>query len=133
MLGTAAVESGLGFLLHLHHKGHHGIGIYQIQPDDHHALWDEWLAFQPDLASLVRGLASQHDFLKQPDAELATNLRYATAIAWLLYERRGLKLPRHADLAELASAWLNYYPSVRHVRTAHSFCEAWLQEKNLAA
>jgi hypothetical protein len=39
------------------------------------------------MASLVRGLASQHDFLSQPHAELATNLSYATAIAWFMYTR----------------------------------------------
>ena len=61
-----------------------GLGIYAISPESHTALWDEYLAFQPDLASTVRGLASQRAFLENPHAELATNLVYASAIAWLL-------------------------------------------------
>ena len=40
-------------------------GVYQIQADTHQKIWDEYLAFDPDLASCVRGLASQHLFLKQ--------------------------------------------------------------------
>jgi len=43
------------------------------------------LAFHPDLASRIRGLASQRAFLEDPHSELATNLCYATAIAWVMY------------------------------------------------
>jgi hypothetical protein len=61
-----------------------GLGLYQITPESHTALWDTYLAFDPDLASKVRGLASQREFLVHPHAELATNLVYASAIAWLM-------------------------------------------------
>ena len=64
---------------------HQGLGIYQISSEQHRNVWDQFLAFQPDLASKVRGLASQHQFLKDPDSELITNLRYSTAIAWMLF------------------------------------------------
>ena len=64
---------------------HQGLGIYQITTLQHRLIWDKYLAFQPDLASQVRGLASQHQFLKDPDSELITNLRYSTAIAWMLF------------------------------------------------
>ena len=66
-------------------ESHQGLGIYQISSEQHRSVWDSYLAFQPDLASLVRGLASQHQFLKAPDSELITNLRYSTAIAWMLF------------------------------------------------
>ncbi|MDN3639609.1 hypothetical protein QWY82_12450 [Simiduia curdlanivorans] len=61
-----------------------GLGVYGITPGQHRALWDTYLIHHHDLASQVRGLASQRAFLIHPDEELITNLRYATAIAWLL-------------------------------------------------
>jgi len=67
-----------------------GLGIFHITPVQHRDIWDKYLAFNPDLASQVRGLASQRAFLSNPDNELQTNLSYCTAIAWLLYERSNL-------------------------------------------
>lgn len=64
-----------------------GMGLFHITPSQHRDLWDRYLAFKPDIASRVRGLASQRAFLSNPDSELQTNLSYCTAIAWLLYQR----------------------------------------------
>ncbi len=67
-----------------------GLGIFHITPLQHRDIWDKYLAFNPDLASRIRGLASQRAFLSDPDNELQTNLSYCTAIAWLLYDRSNL-------------------------------------------
>lgn len=81
LLGTAAQASGFNpFASHAT-----GIGLYQISAQQHRSAWDDYLAFRPDLASKVRGLASQHQFLKDPDLELKTNLIYSTAIAWIVF------------------------------------------------
>lgn len=56
-------------------------GIYQISCAQHRRVWDNQLARDPDLASRVRGLASQRRFLRNPDQELTLNPGYATAIA----------------------------------------------------
>jgi hypothetical protein len=62
------------------------------------------------MASLVRGLASQHDFLAQPHAELATNLSYATAIAWFMYARHEeFSLPKSNDIEAIARLWKRFY------------------------
>jgi hypothetical protein len=66
------------------------LGIFHITSGQHREIWDKYLAFDPDLASRVRGLASQRAFLSDPDSELQTNLSYCTAIAWLLYQRSSL-------------------------------------------
>ncbi|MDX1734054.1 MAG: hypothetical protein R3228_06800 [Halioglobus sp.] len=66
-----------------------GLGLFHITAAQHRDLWDRYLAFNPDLASRVRGLASQRAFLSDPDNELQTNLSYCTAVAWLLYQRAG--------------------------------------------
>lgn len=103
LLGTAAKASGLGF--HLKTSDSKGIGLYQITPQQHLSIWDHYLVHNPDLASKVRGLASQREFLASPDAELATNLSYATAIAWMIYRRELEQLPRANHLRRQAQCW----------------------------
>jgi hypothetical protein len=92
---TPAAES---FLLHtaintpdvgLFSSRQEGLGLFHITAAQHRDLWDRYLAFNPDYASRVRGLASQRAFLSDPDSELQTNLSYCTAIAWLLQKRAG--------------------------------------------
>ena len=107
LLGTAAQESGLGF--HLKVDRSQGLGIFRISPRTHTNIWDKYLINHPDIASAVRGLASQHEFLSNPHAELATNLRYATAIAWLIYRRANKTLPEADDIQALGEYWARYY------------------------
>jgi hypothetical protein len=66
------------------------LGIFHITSAQHRDIWDKFLAFNPDLASRIRGLASQRQFLSDPDGELKTNLSYCTAIALLLYQRANI-------------------------------------------
>lgn len=77
-----------------------GLGLFHITAAQHRDLWDRYLAFNPDLASRIRGLASQRAFLSDPDSELQTNLSYCTAVAWLLLHRSGGTLEQPA--AEMA-------------------------------
>jgi hypothetical protein len=89
-----------------------GIGIYKIRKDIHHRVWDEFLAFDADLASKVRGFASQREFLANPDMELAINLGYATAIAWGVYALNQAVLPDDEnDHQALAHCWHQYFCS----------------------
>lgn len=105
LLGTAAQESGLGQNL----KEGRLAGIYHISPAAHRAVWDKYLINQPEIASTVRGIAGQHSFLKDPHGELISNLKYATAIAWLIYKRTGKNLPQHCSLEDLARFWYRYF------------------------
>ena len=68
-----------------HPQQQSGLGPFDNAPSLHQTVWDRYLAFHPDLASRIRGLASQRAFLEDPHSELATNLCYATAIAWVVY------------------------------------------------
>ncbi len=101
LLTTAAMESGFDPLC----TRHGGIGIFQINPQQHRQIWDQHLAFEPDCASRVRGLASQHRFLQDPDQELRSNLSYATAIAWLMYRRCGVEVVDDASPDLLCELW----------------------------
>ncbi|MAD43426.1 MAG: hypothetical protein CMI02_16935 [Oceanospirillaceae bacterium] len=59
--------------------------LYPVDAALHQKVWNQCLAFEPDLASKIRGLASQREFLNNPHIELQTNLSYATAIAWAVF------------------------------------------------
>lgn len=101
LLATANFQSGLGQQL----QRNQGIGIYGITAEQHTEVWDHYLALDSDLASQVRGMASQHEFPKAPHSELLTNLSYATAIAWMIYRYRRVKIPDANDPATFARCW----------------------------
>ncbi len=106
LVGTAAQASGLGIQL----NSAFGFGLYQISANLHVQVWDCFFAFDADLASTVRGMASQRDFLQQPHLELTTNLRYATAVAWGVYALKQAEIPLEADnLDALSRCWHQYF------------------------
>lgn len=133
LIGTAAQASGLGSQL----GSGRGYGIYQVDANLHQTVWDCFLAFDPDLASAVRGLASQREFLCQPHVELTTNLSYATAIAWSVYAHSGAEIPQDADNIEsLARCWHQHFCqdlslSSRHFVTTYQ--NLIMHEKAIAA
>ena len=86
LLKAAVDAPELGLFSH----GKGGLGLFHITTAQHRDIWDRYLAFRPEMASRIRGLASQRAFLSDPDGELQTNLSYCTAIAWLLYQRANL-------------------------------------------
>ncbi|MCL6415760.1 hypothetical protein MIB92_08860 [Aestuariirhabdus sp. Z084] len=108
LVGTAAAESELGDQLC---DDHGGLGLYRISAEVHQRVWDDYLVHFPDQASLVRGMASQRQFLCNPHQELIYNLAYATAIAWFNYLRCGANLDGvdARDTNTLANIWWHYY------------------------
>ena len=101
LLGTACHESLGGF--YLVQEGGPALGIYQIEPDTHFDIWDNWLAYRPEVASRVRGMASQHLAFEQ---DLVSNLRYQTAIARLVYWRSSFQWPSdERDIEAYARIW----------------------------
>lgn len=105
LLGSAACQSQLG-----EHPGlFQHFGLWQLSSEQHRALWDGFLAHDPDLASRIRGLASQHAFLENPDLELCVNLRYACALAWMQVVRAARVPALNADLPSLAHTWCKVF------------------------
>jgi hypothetical protein len=107
LLGTAAQESQLGF--RMQSDTDNGLGLYNISAYTHTQVWDKFLITDPELASRLRGIASQQQFLKSPHSELISNLSYASGVAWMIYKRCHLKLPDSSNIHELAKCWFNYY------------------------
>lgn len=125
LLGTAAVETRLKPLgVYGENNVVGGIGLYNITQQQHLDIWDNYLAFDPDLASQIRGLASQRTFLTNPHDELNTNLAYATAIAWCIYKRANLSLS--GDCTQyLASCWSRYFRHQRSTSNQKDFCSVY--------
>jgi len=116
LLGSAAQASGLGMELH----SAAGVGVYKIKQELHHRVWDEFLAFDADLASKVRGFASQREFLANPDMELAINLAYSTAIAWGVYALNKADVPQNEnDCDALAQCWHQYFCNDPQLKPEH--------------
>lgn len=106
LLGTAAGESQF----HIFRDDGKPGGLFNISDERHHAIWEQHLAKNPDLASKIRGLASQRQFLDNPNHELCTNLAYATAIAWAIYDQHGFDdLPNETDIHAMMAFWIEYF------------------------
>jgi hypothetical protein len=118
LLGIAASQSSLGAEL----DSHRGHGLYGIPELRHRYIWDSYLALDPDLASRVRGLASQHAFLSSPHLELTVNLRYSTAIAWLMIEAHNHSLPSEDDSLGMARIWRTVFQPQGRLK---DFVNAW--------
>ncbi|MFD2230507.1 hypothetical protein [Alkalimarinus sediminis] len=125
LLGTAAVETQLRPLgIYSRVDEICGIGLYSITQQQHLDIWDNFLAFDPELASQIRGLASQRSFLTNPHEELNTNLAYATAIAWCIYKRARCLLSG-SDVNDLASCWSRYFRHQDSTKSLALFCDSY--------
>jgi len=116
-------------------KSKSGLGPYKIDRSSHLKIWDDYLAFDPDRASTIRGLASQKAFLQDPHLELITNLAYATAIAWTIYQRNKVTLPSAEDLTGLSTCWEKYFATAHNSQrpSGHADqCEHTLQPRAAA-
>lgn len=119
LTGTALVES---FRMGTPPSERQGLGIYQITAIKHCEIWDKYLVQFPDLASQVRGFASQQQFLKNPHSELMGNLGYATAVAWMIYRAKGIDTYQSTDLLRLAQLWSMHFDNgTGCLRTVEAF------------
>lgn len=124
LTATAAQESRLGS--QLYSGPNKGMGLYRMTAVKHWELWDKYLVGFPELASRQRGLASQQQFLRNPDSELITNLSYCTGIAWMVYRRAGIDTSRPVELAVLAQLWASHFDNgTQSVRATDDFIHAY--------
>lgn len=101
LLGTAIQESGLR---HLHQIGGPALGVFQIEPFTHQDLYANFLSYRPQLRWRLNRISPERD-----DEQLIYNLRYAAAVARLLYYRAPEALPDEGDVEGQAEYWKRYY------------------------
>lgn len=101
---TACVESRCGY--YLRQIAGPAMGIFQMEPATHKDLWDNYLAFHPELAEIVQRMA----VTCQAD-EMVWNLNYATAMARIHYWRVKHPLPDTSNTRGLAQYWKAHYNS----------------------
>jgi hypothetical protein len=87
----------------------HGLGLYHITAGKHLELWDKYLVRDPELASQVRGLASQQAFLQSPHQELVGNLSYSSAMALMIYRAAGAVVNPDMTLEQAAELWATHF------------------------
>lgn len=103
LLGTAVQESRLEYMKQL--RGGPALGFYQIEPFTLTDLYNSYLDYRP------AWLTKMNHYQGNDSRELAVvgNLRYATAVARMLYYRVPEKLPEDEDVPGLARYWKLYY------------------------
>ena len=104
VLGTGYKESGY---IHDHQLGGGpALGFWQMEPRTHDDIWDNFLAYRPDLKAATERAAGQPN----PTAELlVTNPVYAALMCAIQYYRSPLILPRAFDAFGQASMWKQAY------------------------
>ena len=108
LLGTACVESNLGEKLKQSGDGP-GLGVFQIEPKTHQDVWVNFLSYRAKLVSMVESFVGKFTEEHPPHELLGYNLRYATAIARIIYLRNAEQMPKHDDVLALAKYWKKHY------------------------
>ncbi len=125
MLGTALVESDLTYLRQ--HPTGPAIGMWQMETATHDSLWKNHIAFRPVLRKQLLGVSCVATRDAEParvDANvMAYNLRYACAMARVLYRSKPDPLPE--TLEDAADYWKTHYNTPLGKGTPEKFIEAW--------
>jgi len=109
LMGTASQESRLGhYIVQL--GGGPALGIYQMEPDTHQSIWDNYL-IKPEkweLRKIMISMLVEDNYGDYPDEwEMVINLRYSTAMARIRYWYVPEALPE--DIEGQAAYWKRYY------------------------
>ena len=104
VLGTAIVESRLSFIKQL--GSGPALGLWQIEPDTHRDVYDNFLDYREGLYDQVIGLSAPGQTFEE---NLTSNMQYGAAICRLCYYRAPEALPDEGDLKGQARYWKRYY------------------------
>lgn len=101
---TCAVESLGGTFIH--QVGGPALGIYQMEPNTHNDIWQNHIS--PN-GSLTMRLMSNFNISKPSEEVLIYDLRYATAMTRIFYERIKEPLPSASDENAIWEYYKKYY------------------------
>lgn len=107
ILGTAAVESDMGYFL----KQNNGTaeGIYQMEPGTHTDIWINYLMYHQNIASIMMEYLGSESLILASANQMISNLNHMTIMTRIHYLRVPEKLPEANDIAALARYWKKYY------------------------
>jgi hypothetical protein len=125
MLGTAIQESGLS--ARVQYGGGPALGLFQMEPNTHNDIWNNFLKYRSALAAAVQAFLAGSP---QASATLQNNDRYAAAMARVHYNRMGQivgkePLPKAGDIPGMAAYWKAYYNTPQGGGTAAQFVGNW--------
>lgn len=125
LLGTALCESELKFLRQRVDGGFgRAVSLYQIEPATHKDVKRYLNERKPNLARRVFGLSTVID---PDDFELATNFRYATAIARIKFWMDPQPLPSADNIRGLAGEYKRIWNTELGKATAQRFIKFYQQ------
>lgn len=104
VLGTAIVESKLSYIKQLGTGP--ALGLWQIEPDTHTDVYDNFLEYRDELQEIVMSLSAPGQTFEE---NLTSNMQYGAAICRLCYYRAPKALPDAFDLEGQAAYWKRYY------------------------
>ena len=104
VLGTAIVESRLAFIKQLGTGP--ALGVWQIEPDTHRDVYQNFLEHREGLYDQVMGLSAPgQTFEENPTSKI----QCGAAICRICYYRAPEALPNEGDLKAQARYWKRYY------------------------
>lgn len=122
VLATAIHESSACFIRQI--GGGPAIGFWQMEKATHDDIWDNYLAYRPDLRFKIEKLQA----LWPREAEqLATNLAYAAAMCRIHYFRIPKPLPEEGDAEAMAAYWKQWYNTPQGKGSADVFVDTFEQ------
>ncbi len=104
LLATCAVESDMGKWLKQRPNGP-ALGPYQVEPNTHQSIIDDYLIYRPHLISKLRTWVPNIG----NDLDLIGNFYYSTAIARFKYSWHPGDLPDKNDIKSMAKYWRAVY------------------------
>ena len=121
MMGTLAQESTMG----KHYRqigGGPALGFFQVEPKTEACVWDNYLAFRPELRNKILELVNLSPNADEP---LISNPMYACAIARCVYVRRPEPIPK--TLEGQAEYWKQWYNTALGKGTVEEYLHSYKQ------
>ncbi len=123
VLGTALQESRLQYVKQLGNGP--ALGMFQMEPATHDDIWENYLAYKPELADAVKSLAAPNGGGHPSANELIGNMWYAAAMCRVHYLRVSDPLPSAGDTPGMAAYWKEHYNTHLGAGTEEEFEEVW--------
>ena len=124
LLGTVAAESVIGNVSYLYQMHGPAKGIFQMEPRTHDHIVSTYLEARPQLKDSVMQWRAPHPMLVD---QLASNLRYATAVARVHYWMVPLPLAAPSDVHGHALYWKEHWNTRFGRGTVEQFQNAWIR------